>query len=303
MSTPKRGLGKGLDALLSQSTSAQARNIKESNQDVSNENSLVIADGELKELPIDQLQPGQYQPRQDMSEEALHELTLSIQSQGIIQPIVVRQLLSGKYEIIAGERRWRASKQAGFNKVPCIIREIEDRAAIAMSLIENIQREDLNVIEEAVALERLQSEFSLTHQQVSDAVGKSRTTVSNLLRLNNLVDSVKQLVSEKRLDMGHARALLSLEGEQQAEVAQTIAKKQLTVRETEKLVKKVLQPKDEVEKKKPEPVSEEIQQQLVGLKQKLSTDVKLVQGQKDSGKIVINYGNASELQILLSKLS
>lgn len=303
MSTPKRGLGKGLDALLSQSTSAQARNIKESNQDVSNENSLVIADGELKELPIDQLQPGQYQPRQDMSEEALHELTLSIQSQGIIQPIVVRQLLSGKYEIIAGERRWRASKQAGFNKVPCIIREIEDRAAIAMSLIENIQREDLNVIEEAVALERLQNEFSLTHQQVSDAVGKSRTTVSNLLRLNNLVDSVKQLVSEKRLDMGHARALLSLEGEQQAEVAQTIAKKQLTVRETEKLVKQVLQPKDEVEKKKPEPVSEEIQQQLVGLKQKLSTDVKLVQGQKDNGKIVINYGNASELQILLSKLS
>lgn len=303
MSTPKRGLGKGLDALLSQSTSAQARNIKESNQDVSNENSLVIADGELKELPIDQLQPGQYQPRQDMSEEALHELTLSIQSQGIIQPIVVRQLLSGKYEIIAGERRWRASKQAGFNKVPCIIREIEDRAAIAMSLIENIQREDLNVIEEAVALERLQNEFSLTHQQVSDAVGKSRTTVSNLLRLNNLVDSVKQLVSEKRLDMGHARALLSLEGEQQAEVAQTIAKKQLTVRETEKLVKQVLQPKGEVEKKKPEPVSEEIQQQLVGLKQKLSTDVKLVQGQKDNGKIVINYGNASELQILLSKLS
>lgn len=303
MSTPKRGLGKGLDALLSQSTNAQARNYNESNQAVSNENSSVIADGELKELSIVQLQPGQYQPRQDMSQEALQELTLSIQSQGVIQPIVVRQLLSGSYEIIAGERRWRASKQAGLQKVPCIIREVEDRAAIAMSLIENIQREDLNVIEEAVALERLQNEFSLTHQQVSDAIGKSRTTVSNLLRLNNLVDSVKQLVSEKKLDMGHARALLSLEGEQQAEVAQTIAKKQLTVRETEKLVKKVLQPKDETEQKKPEPVSDDIKQQLTGLKEKLSTDVKLVQGQKDNGKIVINYGNMSELQILLNKLS
>lgn len=303
MSTPKRGLGKGLDALLSQSTNAQARNYNESNQAVSNENSSVIADGELKELSIVQLQPGQYQPRQDMSQEALQELTLSIQSQGVIQPIVVRQLLSGSYEIIAGERRWRASKQAGLQKVPCIIREVEDRAAIAMSLIENIQREDLNVIEEAVALERLQNEFSLTHQQVSDAIGKSRTTVSNLLRLNNLVDSVKQLVSEKKLDMGHARALLSLEGEQQAEVAQTIAKKQLTVRETEKLVKKVLQPKDYTEQKKPEPVSDNIKQQLTGLKEKLSTDVKLVQGQKDNGKIVINYGNMSELQILLNKLS
>lgn len=303
MSTPKRGLGKGLDALLSQSTSALARNKNELNQTASSNNSSVITDGELKELPVNQLQPGQYQPRQDMSEEALQELTLSIQSQGIIQPIVVRQLLSGTYEIIAGERRWRASQQAGLNKVPCIIREIEDRAAIAMSLIENIQREDLNVIEEAVALERLQNEFNLTHQQVSDAVGKSRTTVSNLLRLNNLVDSVKQLVSEKRLDMGHARALLSLEGEQQAEVAQTIAKKQLTVRETEKLVKKVLQPKDEIEKKTPQPVSDDIKQQLTGLKEKLSTDVKLVQGQKDNGKIVINYGNMSELQILLNKLS
>lgn len=302
MSTPKRGLGKGLDALLSTSTLARKRDeLKKDETD--HEYHTIAVDGELRELPVDRLQPGQYQPRQDMSEDTLQELALSIQSQGVIQPIVVRQLLSGKYEIIAGERRWRASQQAGLKKVPCLVREVEDRAAIAMALIENIQREDLNVIEEALALERLQNEFSLTHQQVSEAVGKSRTTVSNLLRLNNLVDSVKQLVSEKKLDMGHARALLSLEGEEQAEVAKQVADKQLTVRETEKLVKKVLQPENEPKKVPDKPINDAIQEQLTELSEKLSADVKLVQGQKDKGKIVINYKNMADLTSLLSKLS
>ena len=171
----------------------------------------------LAEITIHQLQPGVYQPRKEMEQEALQELAASIQSQGIIQPIVVRQLTSGQYEIIAGERRWRAAKQAGLKTVPCLVKKVEDRAAIAMALIENIQREDLNAIEEAQALDRLQNEFELTHQQVAEVIGKSRTTVSNLLRLNQLELEVKTLVADKLLDMGHARALLALNGEQQVE--------------------------------------------------------------------------------------
>lgn len=232
----KRGLGKGLDALLSTSSFAREK------QQIASQSQALSADGELTELAIGQLQPGIYQPRKDMAPEALEELAASIQSQGIIQPIVVRQVVGGQFEIIAGERRWRAAKQAGLKRVPCLVKKVEDRAAIAMALIENIQREDLNVIEEAQALERLQDEFTLTHQQVADVIGKSRTTVSNLLRLNQLDADVKRLVAEKQLEMGHARALLALEGEQQVEVAQMVAKKQMTVRQTEQLVKKVLSP-------------------------------------------------------------
>ncbi len=231
----KRGLGKGLDALLSTSSLAREK------QHIASQSQALSADGELTDLAIGQLQPGVYQPRKDMAPEALEELAASIQSQGIIQPIVVRQVASGQFEIIAGERRWRAAKQAGLKRVPCLVKKVEDRAAIAMALIENIQREDLNVIEEAQALERLQDEFTLTHQQV-DVIGKSRTTVSNLLRLNQLEIDVKGLVADKKLEMGHARALLALEGEQQVEVAQQVAKKQMTVRQTEQLVKKVLSP-------------------------------------------------------------
>lgn len=178
-----------------------------------------------------------YQPRTDMEPEALEELAASIESQGIIQPIVVRQIENDKYEIIAGERRWRAARKAGLKEVPCVIKNVDDRAAIAMALVENIQREDLNVIEEAVALDRLQEEFSLTHQQVAEVIGKSRTTVTNLLRLNQLEMDVKYLLSERLLEMGHARALLALEGEQQVDVAELVAKKRMTVRQTEQLVK------------------------------------------------------------------
>ncbi len=229
----KRGLGKGLDALLATSSLAREK------QQVADESQSISAEGNLAELAISNLQPGVYQPRKEMSKEALEELAASIQSQGIIQPIVVRQLQDNRYEIIAGERRWRAAKQAGLKKVPCVIKNVEDRAAIAMALIENIQREDLNVIEEAQALERLQDEFELTHQQVAEVIGKSRTTVTNLLRLNQLDSDVKQLVEQKKLEMGgHARALLVLESGDQTDVAQVISEKQMTVRQAEQYVKK-----------------------------------------------------------------
>jgi len=301
MSAPKRGLGKGLDALLSTCSQANKRKIVDRPNAYNESQSLV--DSQLRELPIDQLSPGKYQPRKKMSEQALEELARSIKSQGVIQPIVVRPIEANRYEIIAGERRWRASKQAQLFKVPCIIRQVADNSVIAMALIENIQREDLNVIEEAFALERLQNEFQLTHLQISEAVGKSRTAVSNLLRLNHLSNEVKDLVSDKQLDMGHARALLSLDGEAQVEVAQLVVQKNLTVRETEKLVKKVLEPRKKIDKMSPIVMDNEIENRLLVLQKKLETDVKLVQGQKEKGKIVINYKNIQELQVLLNKLS
>ena len=198
----RRGLGRGLDALLTSNKEID---------DVAQSNLTSVDDSELQYLPIEQLQQGKYQPRKDMSAEALEDLSNSIRSQGIIQPIVVRNVSENTYEIIAGERRWRAAQIAEIDKIPCIIKNVEDEAAIAIALIENIQREDLNAMEEAIALERLLTEFELTHQEVANAVGKSRTTVSNLLRLNKLNEDVKTLLEHGDIEMGHARALLSLE--------------------------------------------------------------------------------------------
>jgi ParB family chromosome partitioning protein len=234
-----------------------------------------------------------------MSPEALEELSASIQSQGIIQPIVVRPLNTGGYEIIAGERRWRAAKQAGLKQVPCLIKPVDDRAAIAMALIENIQREDLNAIEEAQALERLQDEFKLTHQQVADVIGKSRTTVSNLLRLNQLADAVKRLVETKQLEMGHARALLMLEGERQEEIAERVAKKQLTVRQTEQLVKKCLSDTTE-EKNVLEDV--EIQQMSQKLSENLGAKVSIVRSKNGKSKVTISLDEPQKLEQLVAKL-
>ncbi|TKF59280.1 ParB/RepB/Spo0J family partition protein, partial [Vibrio kanaloae] len=239
----KRGLGKGLDALLATSSLAREK------QHVASHSQALSADGELTELAVGCLKPGVYQPRKDIAPEALEELAASIQSQGIIQPIVVRPLAHDQFEIIAGERRWRAARQAGLKQVPCLIKRVEDKAAIAMALIENIQREDLNVIEEAQALERLQNEFELTHQKVAEVIGKSRATVSNLLRLNQLAEPVKALVVSKQLEMGHARALLALEGDIQVEAANTAVNKKMTVRQIEQLVKKCLKPEVETESK------------------------------------------------------
>ncbi|EGQ8175998.1 ParB/RepB/Spo0J family partition protein [Vibrio vulnificus] len=289
----KRGLGKGLDALLSTSSLAREK------QHIATQSQALSAEGELTDIAVGQLQPGVYQPRKDMSPQALEELTASIQSQGIIQPIVVRPVQDGHFEIIAGERRWRAAKLAGLKRVPCLIKHVENRAAIAMALIENIQREDLNVIEEAQALERLQDEFSLTHQQVADVIGKSRTAVSNLLRLNGLELEVKQFVAQKLLDMGHARALLALEGEQQVEVAQQVASKALTVRQTEQLVKKCLTPKVE---EKNQPKDEETQQISQKLSETLGAKVSLVRNSNGKAKLTISIDEPHKLEQLIAKL-
>ncbi|MCR9364985.1 ParB/RepB/Spo0J family partition protein [Vibrio diabolicus] len=289
----KRGLGKGLDALLSTSSFAREK------QHIASHSQELSADGELTDLAIGQLQPGVYQPRKDMAPEALAELAASIQSQGIIQPIVVRQVESGQFEIIAGERRWRAARQAGLKRVPCLVKKVEDRAAIAMALIENIQREDLNVIEEAQALERLQDEFTLTHQQVAEVIGKSRTTVSNLLRLNQLESNVKSLVADKLLEMGHARALLALQGEQQVEVAQQVAKKQMTVRQTEQLVKKCLAPQNE---QKGQQEDTEAEQMSHKLSQLLDAKVSLTRSANGKAKLTISIDEPHKLDQLIAKL-
>ncbi|WP_311567597.1 ParB/RepB/Spo0J family partition protein [Photobacterium arenosum] len=293
----KRGLGKGLDALLA--TSSVARERQQATEAVSKEET-VPEEGALRELPVSQLQPGQYQPRQDMSAEALAELTDSIRAQGVIQPIVVRQLAPQQYEIIAGERRWRASRQAGLSKVPCLVKDVDDRATVAIALIENIQREDLNAIEEAQALERLQNEFSLTHQQIAEAVGKSRAAVSNLLRLNQLEPQVKRLLAQRQLEMGHARALLSLVAEQQLEAAHTVVAKSLTVRDTERLVKKLLTPAPEVAPVSVDPKVEAMENRL---SEQLGTQVAINQSKSGKGKIIINFDEPQKLQQLLAMLS
>ncbi|EGU35818.1 ParB family protein [Vibrio ichthyoenteri ATCC 700023] len=289
----KRGLGKGLDALLSTSSLARER------QQTAINSQALSSNGELTELSVTSLRPGVYQPRKDIQPEALEELAASIESQGIIQPIVVRMVEGGRYEIIAGERRWRAAKKAGLSQVPCLIKRVEDRAAIAMALIENIQREDLNVIEEAQALERLQNEFSLTHQQVADVIGKSRAAVSNILRLNQLENDVKSLVSGNQLDMGHARALLALEGDQQIEIAQHVAHKKLTVRQTEQLVKKCLQPQVEV---KSVPHDEETQHMSQKLSEMLGAKVSIVRSNNGKAKVTINVEEPEKLAQLIAKL-
>ncbi|MEZ9301182.1 chromosome partitioning protein ParB [Vibrio splendidus] len=289
----KRGLGKGLDALLATSSLAREK------QQVASHSQALSAEGEFTEITIGSLKPGVYQPRKDIAPEALEELAASIQSQGIIQPIVVRPLAYGQYEIIAGERRWRAARQAGLKQVPCLVKKVEDKAAIAMALIENIQREDLNVIEEAQALERLQNEFELTHQQVAEVIGKSRATVSNLLRLNQLENEVKGLVSNKLLEMGHARALLALEGDTQIEAANIAATKKMTVRQTEQLVKKCLKPDVELESKPEDTEAIELSRRLT---EKLQANVSVTRSVSGKSKVTITIDEPHKLEQLIAKL-
>jgi len=302
MSTAKRKgasrLGRGLDALLTPAVSASPA--EEAVKAVDANNTLATKDNELQKLPISQLVPGKYQPRRDMSDAALEELSLSIQSQGIIQPIVVRLVGDDQYEIIAGERRWRAAKIAQLDLVPCLIKNVPDESAVAIALIENIQREDLNAMEEAVALERLLTEFDLTHQEVAIAVGKSRTTVSNLLRLNNLNDEVKTFLENGDIEMGHARALLALEGDIQTSAAQTVAAKELTVRETEGLIKKIQNPV--AEKEQVEKAIDTINMEQ-GLADKLGAKVTINHNKKGKGKLVISYANLEKLEEILAKIN
>jgi len=303
MSAKKRGLGRGLDALLSSSKPAPSANNQQQATVTPEQVSEVVAEqskGELQKLAIEFLQSGKYQPRKDMSEEALEELASSIRAQGIIQPIVVRQIGADKYEIIAGERRWRAAQLAKLDAVPCIIKDVPDEAAVAIALIENIQREDLNAMEEAIALNRLLNEFELTHQQVAEAVGKSRTTVTNLLRLNNLNEDVKILLEHGDIEMGHARCLLALEGEAQSDAARLAVAKALTVRETEKLVRSILEPAPKKEVQEKDPDVKQLEQKLA---ENLGAKVEINYNKKGKGKLVISYTTLDELDGILSRIN
>jgi len=285
----RRGLGRGLDALLTSNKEID---------DVAQSNLTSVDDSELQYLPIEQLQQGKYQPRKDMSAEALEDLSNSIRSQGIIQPIVVRNVSENTYEIIAGERRWRAAQIAEIDKIPCIIKNVEDEAAIAIALIENIQREDLNAMEEAIALERLLTEFELTHQEVANAVGKSRTTVSNLLRLNKLNEDVKTLLEHGDIEMGHARALLALEDDLQSNTARTVVAKDLTVRETEALIKKIQAPEKIVEETVKDPDTKRLEQNL---SEKFGSQITIAHNKKGKGKLIISYTNLDELDGIVAR--
>ena len=299
MTTKKKKLGRGLDALLGDIGGQSPDKVGDSGAVSSDEKRQ---GDRLAELPIENLQRGVYQPRSHMDEESLQELAESIRSQGVLQPILVRPI-AGKakdhYEIIAGERRWRASQLAQLDTVPVIIRDIPDEATLAVALIENIQRENLNPIEEAVGLHRLMEEFELTHQQVADHIGRSRSAVSNLLRLLALEERVKEMVFKGRLEMGHARALLALPIEQQYSVAEKVASKQLSVRQTESLIKSTL--KGKATQSKHKTVDPDIKHLEDELSDKLQADVE-IQDKKGKGKLVISYSSLSALDGILKKI-
>ncbi len=296
MAAKKRGLGRGLDALLGSGISEEA-----SATDSGDSGSK---DGDFSTLPVDLIQRGRYQPRRDFNPDSLRELADSIAAQGVVQPIVVRPVGQGRYEIIAGERRWRAAQQAGLSEIPTVIRDVSDQTAMAMGLIENIQREDLNPLEEATALHRLLNEFELTHQQIAQAVGKSRTTVTNLLRLLELNEDVKQLVEAGKIEMGHARALLGLQAQAQSDGAREVVKKGLSVRETERLVRRLQGEAsgDPARDKKPVKEDPDISRLQDDLSERLGTQVKLQQGTKGKGKLVISYNNLDELEGILEHI-
>ena len=287
----RRGLGRGLDALLTTVPNVTVDDNSSTPEHLKNE---------LEKLPVEQLQPGKYQPRKDMSAEALEDLANSIRSQGIIQPIVVRTVGNDSYEIIAGERRWRAARIAGIDIIPCIIKNVPDETAIAIALIENIQREDLNAMEEAVALNRLLNEFELTHKEVAQAVGKSRAAVSNLIRLNNLNEDVKILLEHGDIEMGHARALLALDGDLQTASARIVAAKELTVRETEVLVKRALEP---IIDKQEKIVNIEDQSLEKKLTEVLGQQVVIKHNTKGKGKLTISYNSLVELDGIIGQIS
>jgi ParB family chromosome partitioning protein len=293
MATKRQSLGKGLDALLGLAEDVTA------DQELANDGKK-LSDGALKKIPVEFLQRGEYQPRREFNSDSLQELADSIASQGLIQPIVVREVAQNKYEIIAGERRWRAAQLVGLDSVPAIVREISDQATIAIALIENIQREDLNAIEESQALIRLQDEFNLTQQQVAQAVGKSRSAVTNLMRLASLQPVVQQQLERGDIELGHAKCLLALEGETQILAARTVASEGLTVRQTEVLVKKLQLPDTQI-KTKTTP-NQDILNLQNQLSEKLGAAVKIQHGSKGAGKLSISYNSVDELDGILSHL-
>ena len=296
----KRGLGRGLDALL-----GAAQPVVEDKTQNTSAPAQVPAPapppGPVTALPVDVIKRGPYQPRRNFDEDKLRELADSISAQGMVQPIVVRPVGRKKYEIIAGERRWRAAQMAGLADVPVVVKEVDDQSAMAMALIENIQRDDLNPLEEATALHRLLNEFELTHQQVAQAVGKSRTTVTNLIRLLDLNADVKQMLEHGDLEMGHARALLALEGGTQSEAAVQVSAKGLSVRETEALARRLNQPKAS-EPAKQEEDDPDVRRLLSDLTDKLGAKVALQQGTGGKGRLVISYNSLDELEGILDHI-
>lgn len=285
----KGGLGRGLDALLGASAAARNDALPEP------------ASGEmLRQLPIEQIQRGRYQPRQDLREDTLQELAESIRAQGLVQPVIVRPLDGGRYELIAGERRWRAAQLAGLHEVPAVIREVSDQAAIAMALIENIQRENLNPLEEAAALRRLIAEFDLTHQQAAEAVGRSRAAVTNLLRLLELAEDVQQLVRDRKLDMGHARALLPLPPPLQREAARQVLLRGLSARETEQLARRYQQ--DAIVPPRSKPLDPNIRLLQDDLSERLGARVRLQHDTSGKGCLVIHYNNLDELDGIIARV-
>lgn len=297
----KKKLGRGLDKLLG-GVAAKASPVEmQVNAAGAPKNSAELIDSELRHLPVDLIQRGKYQPRTDMHEEALQELAESIKVQGVMQPIVVRPIPGNRFEIIAGERRWRATQLAGLDTIPAVIRLVGDESAIAMALIENIQRENLNPIEEAMALKRLQEEFSLTQQEVAEAVGKSRTTVTNLMRLMSLNHDVRLLLERGDIEMGHAKALLGLQAEHQSDAAKTVAGKGLSVRQTESLVRRLLeqpQPR-KTDTNRPDPDINRLQETL---SERLGTRVEIQHSSKGSGKLTLKYNSLDELDGILSHI-
>ncbi len=294
MSARKKGLGRGLNALL-----GNAKNVNELTNPAPASTTQVNQSG-LQHIAIDLIERGSYQPRVHFEPEALQELADSIKEQGVIQPIVVRPKISGGYELIAGERRWRASQLAGLNDIPAVIKELDDKAAAAVSLIENIQRENLNPLEESRALQRLIDEFDMTHQQVAEAVSRSRTSVTNLLRLRDLNEDVKTLVDERKIEMGHARALLGLTGTEQSQIARKVADKGLSVRETEQLVRKQLDPKPKIATS--QKVDPDIKRLTDELSERLGAAINLQHKSNGKGKLVISYSSLDELDGILSKI-
>ena len=296
MSVKKRGLGRGLDALLGGLNPEQEE---------SSETALVSVQSNLTHLPVDLIQRGRYQPRREFDPDSLRELADSIAAQGVIQPIVIRAVENGRYELIAGERRWRAAQQAGLDEIPVVIKEVTEEAAMAMALIENIQREDLNPLEEANALSRLLLEFELTHQAVAKAVGKSRASVTNLLRLLELNEDVKVLVEKGQLEMGHARSLLGLKGQQQSDAAAKVVAQGLSVRETERLVRRLQGQEEQTGKPKAaNPVDQDpdIRRLLSDLTDRLGAKVDLQQNSRGKGKLVISYNSLDELEGILDHI-
>jgi ParB family chromosome partitioning protein len=318
MAAKKRGLGRGLEALLGPSA--------RTNQDgsppagaaapvasaapaaapelhaVPDPTPAVAEEGALRTLPVDIIQRGKYQPRVDMHQESLQDLADSISEQGVVQPIVVRGIGDGRYEIIAGERRWRAAQLAGLGEVPAVVRKIPDEAAIAMALIENIQRENLNPLEEARALDRLIREFGLTHAEAAEAVGRSRASVSNLLRLQDLSEKVKPMLEDRQIEMGHARALLSIQSPtQQLDAARQVVKKGLSVRETERLVRRML---DGGKKTPPKAAAQsaDVRRLEMEVSEKLGAKVSVQHTAKGAGKLVISYNSLDELDGILKHI-